>query len=264
MLELSVLAKDIQKLDRIREILVDLTSSTHILSKCNGMARRSGIELGIDPINEKYFVPLRSHHTTDQELLVYDWKFLVHELRMFTDETQRLIESQMRNLQALDSSRQTDTLHAQIILNKLTSKETESFNRFTILAQGVALIFIPIGCAYGILSMGGEFAPGGNKFWIFFTVAISLVMATIGTFSLVLWWQIIKAGNKVDVYPTLESDSLAGVHLRGSERINTDENRRSENPDYKCSRGTRHRSHSPSKYHRTGVEPEAVYFERFG
>jgi protein-S-isoprenylcysteine O-methyltransferase Ste14 len=56
-----------------------------------------------------------------------------------------------------------------------------------------ALIFVPLALTSGILSMGGEFAPGGSLFWVYFVVAIPLTICT-----LILWKSMGGAPSKAD------------------------------------------------------------------
>jgi hypothetical protein len=57
------------------------------------------------------------------------------------------------------------------------------------------LVFAPLGCAYGVLSMGGNFAPGNSKFCIFWVVAIVLVSVTMGCFW-IFWNGVSEKGKK--------------------------------------------------------------------
>lgn len=141
------------------KVLNDLMSAQNLLISCCNRVRRSLDEVGVVP--EFYAIP----RLPDEDGLGNNWRFLMRELSRFRLDTEDLIKSYMRNLQIHDSKRVD-------YVNKL--------------AGTFVLIYTPLGAAYGILSMGGDFAPGQKSFWVFFIVALPLIAATV----LVLYaWQ---------------------------------------------------------------------------
>jgi hypothetical protein len=52
-----------------------------------------------------------------------------------------------------------------------SNMQAKSVGRITL----VAALFVPVSLVSGIMSMGGDFTPGGSKFWIFFAVAAPIV-----------------------------------------------------------------------------------------
>jgi hypothetical protein len=171
-LQLGVLAKDSTRAENAGHILDDLVSSRNLLDKCNRMVRKSAYQLGINPTQDTYLTSWRINGLSERELLFCDWTFLIQELKTFTEDTERLVSNHFSKLEILSS--------------KLAQDETKAFNTLTTLGQFVVLIFTPLGCAYGILSIGGDFAPGNRKFWIFFALAIPLVILTVMCFFLAL------------------------------------------------------------------------------
>jgi len=52
-----------------------------------------------------------------------------------------------------------------------SNMQAKSVGRITL----VAALFVPVSLISGIMSMGGEFIPGGKKFWVFFAVAAPVI-----------------------------------------------------------------------------------------
>jgi hypothetical protein len=169
-LHFDVLAKDSTNATKSRKTLDDLMSSRNLLSKCNRMARRSAYQLGINPTEDMYFSDWHLHGLSEHKLLQCDWTFLIQELKTFSGDTETLVANHIANSQIMD--------------NKLAQDEAKAVNQLTALGLIVVLIFTPLGCAYGILSMGGDFAPGSRKFWIFPVIAIPLILLTVICFLL--------------------------------------------------------------------------------
>jgi hypothetical protein len=63
-----------------------------------------------------------------------------------------------------------------------TSWNSKRVEQLAKLGQFLLLFFTPVGLAYSLLSMGGDFAPGNDKFWVCFLIAIPLVKCTIFAF----------------------------------------------------------------------------------
>ena len=55
---------------------------------------------------------------------------------------------------------------------ELSANEARLVSRITILA----LIFIPLSFSASIFSMGGDFQPGGSRFWVYFAVSIPMLL----------------------------------------------------------------------------------------
>ena len=49
----------------------------------------------------------------------------------------------------------------------------------------LGMLFLPLSLTSGLLSMGGDYSPGGSQFWIYFAIAIPLTMCVFGVVFLV-------------------------------------------------------------------------------
>jgi CorA-like Mg2+ transporter protein len=63
----------------------------------------------------------------------------------------------------------------------LSSRETRNMKSLTLLG----LIFIPLAFTSSIFSMAQPFGPGGEQFWIYFTVSGPLVLLVLGLFYII-------------------------------------------------------------------------------
>jgi hypothetical protein len=68
---------------------------------------------------------------------------------------------------------------------QIANKQARSVGTITVLGA----LFVPISIVSGIMSMGGEYIPGGERFWIFFAVALpTLVMTFLCLFTNIVSW----------------------------------------------------------------------------
>jgi Mg2+ and Co2+ transporter CorA len=162
--------------------LDDLMSFRLLLSKCLRMVRNDAFQLGIVPTDTRYYTDWQGTNKNDSDLLACDWTFLFRELQTWTEETERVISNHITNLTVIDSRR--------------AQQDTNSFNQITTLGQFIVLVFTPLAFVYGILSMGGDFAPGNSKFWIFWVISVPLVVLTIALFIFVLQLKSTKRAQK--------------------------------------------------------------------
>jgi len=191
MLTLALLQRDFysMRLDRLElesitdlEVsnkLADLEWSRSVLDRCSLMVRRDLFQLSIPPSDETCFNGWQYSERTNKQLLRLDWIFLFHELRAWTEDTQRQLDTKMTDIRIRDSKRAYQNYDR-------AEKERKSVDKLTKLGQFLLLFFTPVGLAYGLLSMAGDFAPGNDKFWMFFAIAIPLVASTILAFCLCL------------------------------------------------------------------------------
>ena len=49
----------------------------------------------------------------------------------------------------------------------------------------LGMLFLPLSLASGLLSMSGDYSPGGSQFWIYFAIAIPLILCVFGAVFLV-------------------------------------------------------------------------------
>ncbi|KAM7188005.1 hypothetical protein V8F20_010740 [Naviculisporaceae sp. PSN 640] len=74
-----------------------------------------------------------------------------------------------------DLYRQTADSYMQVT----ALREAQAVGKLTRLG----LLFLPAGFVAGLLSMGGEFLPGQSMFWVFWVVALPVVLLVLGLFS---------------------------------------------------------------------------------
>ena len=60
-------------------------------------------------------------------------------------------------------------------------QEAKSVKTLTFLG----MLFLPLSLASGLLSMSGDYSPGGSLFWIYFAIAIPLILCVFGVVFLV-------------------------------------------------------------------------------
>lgn len=180
-LELGKLTDEHATVGEVTPTLNDLRSSRSLLSKCCAWVRQDITMLEVNLDDVKVRSNPHGHNTNvmepadDMELVKRDWAFLYQQFCSFRDESETLLGTHMTNLQVLESKR--------------AREDSISFNQLAFLGQIIVLVFAPLGCAYGILSMGGDFAPGKPGFAIFWAIAIPLTALTILAFIfLPSWW----------------------------------------------------------------------------
>jgi hypothetical protein len=145
----------------VSQILEDLEWSRNTLGRCYFIVRRNLFQLSIPQSDEKCFDQWQHSQRNNKQLLRLDWIFLFHELQEWKEDTERQLNTKMTDIEIRDSKR---------------------IDQLTKLGQFLLLFFTPVGLAYGLLSMGGDFAPGNDKFWVFFIIAIPLVICTVFAF----------------------------------------------------------------------------------
>lgn len=170
-LDLDSLDEDSISPQKLAKSLDDLMAARRLLTNCIHRVDHSLPEVGVTQENIYKYYYTNDGPPNDHQLLGRDWNFLLQELRAFKSDTDSLIGTFMKVLQIHDS------------------KRVDWVNK---LAGTFVLIYTPIGTAYGILSMGGDFAPGQKNFWIFFIVALPLIAATL--LVLYLWQWILQFG----------------------------------------------------------------------
>lgn len=74
--------------------------------------------------------------------------------------------------QRLENMLPVVTSLVQLVDSRRSFTETANISRLTILA----LVFIPLTFVSGLLSMDGEYAPGGRHFWVYIVVATPLTL----------------------------------------------------------------------------------------
>lgn len=163
-LHLEILDDNRVPLMAIRIALDDVMASRNLINCCCTWVEKSLIELGVNPDDKHVYLTWRKPSATVEELLACDWAYIRWQLRTFRGDLEALINTRMTNLQIHDSKRVD-------YIGKLGST--------------FVLVYTPLSTAYGILSMGGDFAPGRKDFWVFWIVSLPLIALTI--IALILW-----------------------------------------------------------------------------
>lgn len=164
------------------EVLYNLIAFRNLLDSCCNMVDWALAQLGIIPSDANFYVNWHSRSADNIKLLACDWTFIARKFVSFNSNTEASLNSFMTTLQVQDSKR---------------------IDYIKKLGSAFVLVYTPLSVAYGILSMGGEFAPGQRHFWIFWVVAIPLIAITI---LLLLAWKRatgVLLPNDVDEYPHL-------------------------------------------------------------
>jgi hypothetical protein len=117
---------------------------------------------------------------------------LFQELKSWVEDTERLVNIRMLNLQVFDTKRSQEVSELSQEMAYRSLLDSQQMNTLTRLGQMLLLVFTPAGMAYGILSMPGDFAPGQGRFWVFFAVALPLCITTVMTA-----WLFIRATSPV-------------------------------------------------------------------
>ena len=65
--------------------------------------------------------------------------------------------------------------------NQQSLREARSTKALTL----VGLVFIPLAYTAALFSMAGEFGPGGERFWVYFAVAVPGVVVMLGGYFVV-------------------------------------------------------------------------------
>ncbi|KAF2000660.1 hypothetical protein P154DRAFT_619907 [Amniculicola lignicola CBS 123094] len=175
-------------LSQVKSTLVDLESCRALLDRCLHLVRKSLSQLDIATVDDSPRAPSAANGMTDAELLQIDWRFIWQECQHWMNETERMLNLRLTNLSVLDSKRSRDDSERAWADSQRSARLSESSNQITKLGQILLLFFTPAALAYGLLSMGGEFAPGKKQFWIFFAIAVPLSMVTFSLFYLWVYW----------------------------------------------------------------------------
>jgi hypothetical protein len=157
--------------DDIDRLLTEIASSRHLIAKCCSFARRDLVNLAICPSEELYFSKWKAKLEYPEQETNCDWTWLYLELQHWKTDTDELIDQEFRLMRALDSKRAAAD-------SKREEQDTRALNRLSYFAA----ILGPLSITSGILSMGGDFAPGQARFWIFWVSWVPLSLL------IVLWW----------------------------------------------------------------------------
>lgn len=165
--------------DEVRETLLDLDVSQNLLNRSMYLMRKNISQFGLLANGEcdQYLAP----ETTSSEISVTrgDWVFLYHELRAWSEETKGIMGMRLTNNNVLDSRlAQEDSRRAQEDSQRAQVSADQGL-LLTRLGQFLLLVYTPASFAYGVLSMGGDFSPGQDRFWVFFAIAIPASLATV-------------------------------------------------------------------------------------
>lgn len=121
--------------------------------------------LGISPD----FPPLASSQQTGERNHDYDFLAIYAQLQTYQAWTEKYMEV---------ISAQITTMETRKSL-----ADSKSLSRLTVLG----FIFLPLSFTATFFSMGGEFAVGQNKFWVYFAVAVP--MSLLVFFSAIVQWR---------------------------------------------------------------------------
>lgn len=178
-LRIQQIANENVDVDGIDKTLAEAASSRNLVSKCCSFARRNLISLGIQPTEELYFSQWKTQTKDPLDETNCDWAFLYMELEHWKTDTDMLINYWITLLDVLNSKR-------QVADSEREKAETRDLNRLTYLGA----FFGPVTFTAGILSMGGDFAPGKGKFWVFWLTWIPM------TLLIIIWWQMSRTFEK--------------------------------------------------------------------
>jgi len=56
----------------------------------------------------------------------------------------------------------------------------------------VGLLFVPLAYVATLFSMSGEFAPGGDRFWLYFAIALPVTMAVFAAYWSLDYWKVLS------------------------------------------------------------------------
>jgi hypothetical protein len=166
--------------EEIERRLRKLASATRLIVRCCTHASQNLFNLGIE-LNggdgraeewdqdenhgsRQYYLhhhPRRCTLRTDDR----NWIYIFRELDAWKSNTVALTDAQLANLQALDTKRQM--------------AESRNINRLTHLGA----IFLPLGFAASLLSLGGDYFPGKTRFWVYWVISIPLFVLILA-----VWW----------------------------------------------------------------------------
>jgi hypothetical protein len=167
---------------QVKSTLAELESCRELLDRCSHLVRKNLSQLDISLGDSNSAMLSTADVVTDAELLQLDWRFIWQECRHWMNETERLLNLRLTNLSVLDSKRSRDDSERAWVDSQRSARLSERSSQITKLGQILLLVFTPASFAYGILSMGGDFAPGNKQFWIFFAIAIPLSLMTFISF----------------------------------------------------------------------------------
>lgn len=178
---LKNLADDSVGRSEVKGTLEDLDSSRDLLHRCLFLVRKNLSQFGIVSLDgsPRYFSSMEGYE--EPALLRMDWEFLYQELRVWRDDTERLVGMRIANNNVMDSKRAREDSARASIDSQRAQISADQGLLLTRLGQVLFLVYTPAGLAYGILSMGGDFAPGNSKFWVFFAIATPLSALTMLT-----------------------------------------------------------------------------------
>jgi hypothetical protein len=91
-----------------------------------------------------------------------DWLLILKHLRMWRDRTRDINSAVLNHLSVMESGQSLDEARSARLLAVLGS------------------IFLPLSLVSSIFSMGENFLPGRQDFWVYFAVSVPLVVAALG------------------------------------------------------------------------------------
>jgi Mg2+ and Co2+ transporter CorA len=56
----------------------------------------------------------------------------------------------------------------------------------------VGLLFVPLAYVATLFSMSGEFAPGGDRFWLYFAIALPVTMVVFAAYCSLDYWKVLS------------------------------------------------------------------------
>lgn len=100
----------------------------------------------------------RGTESTDSDVLLDDYTYVAERIDAYAHRLESMLPIVTSMVQVVDSRR--------------SFAEIANVSRLTYLA----LIFIPLTFTSGLFSMNAENAPGGERFWVYFVVAVPMTM----------------------------------------------------------------------------------------
>jgi len=77
------------------------------------------------------------------------------------------------------------TAHVNLMETEKSITDSKSLSRLTILG----FVFVPVSFVCSFFSMGGDFAVGENKFWVFWVVVLPLTLVIVVAAFWKWWWR---------------------------------------------------------------------------
>ena len=148
-------ASTCRDLDRINSALVSISSWPRRVSSSTLSLRKC--------------VAFIKHHDTDPDNPEpTQWRLLL-------DDYEHLTRGLTQQGKQLEAAVPLVTVYLQLAESRRMNLETKDVSRLTVLA----FVFVPLSFVSGLFSMNPEISPGGSRFWLYFAVALPVVVLVL-------------------------------------------------------------------------------------